>query len=73
MALSGRGSSPEDTLTLKALQTGVATAVENSGLTPPVLVAHSMAVSQYVTYTAMVGELYRFIVEYPHIIVPTTL
>lgn len=46
MALSGRGSSPEDMLTLKALQMGVAAAVDNSGLTPPVLVAHSMAVSQ---------------------------
>ncbi|CAN0225600.1 unnamed protein product, partial [Ectocarpus sp. 13 AM-2016] len=43
MALTGRGSSPTDTLTLRALQAGVAAAVDKSGLTPPVIVAHSMA------------------------------
>ncbi|CAM9165986.1 unnamed protein product, partial [Hapterophycus canaliculatus] len=43
MALTGRGSSTTDTLTLRALQAGVAAAVEKSGLTPPVIVAHSMA------------------------------
>ncbi|CAM9263233.1 unnamed protein product [Scytosiphon promiscuus] len=43
MALTGRGSSATDTLTLRALQAGVAAAVEKSGLTPPVIVAHSMA------------------------------
>ncbi|CAN0378260.1 unnamed protein product [Ectocarpus fasciculatus] len=43
MTLTGRGSSPTDTLTLRALQAGVAAAVEKSGLTPPVIVAHSMA------------------------------
>ncbi|CAN0159875.1 unnamed protein product [Ectocarpus sp. 6 AP-2014] len=43
MALTGRGNSPTDTLTLRALQAGVAAAVEKSGLTPPVIVAHSMA------------------------------
>ncbi|CBJ27619.1 hydrolase, alpha/beta fold family protein, putative [Ectocarpus siliculosus] len=43
MALTGRGSSPTDTLTLRALQAGVAAAVDQSGLTPPVIMAHSMA------------------------------
>ncbi|CAM9677922.1 unnamed protein product [Ectocarpus sp. 8 AP-2014] len=43
MALTGRGSSPTDTLTLRALQAGVAAAVDKSGVTPPVIVAHSMA------------------------------
>ena len=46
MALTGRGKSSTDTLTLKALQTGVSAAVDGSGLTPPVIVAHSMAVSE---------------------------
>lgn len=45
MALTGRGRSTTDTLTLRALQAGVAAAVEKGGLTPPVIVAHSMAVS----------------------------
>lgn len=48
MALTGRGSSPTDTLTLRALQAGVASAVDESGLTPPVIVAHSVAVSIYI-------------------------
>lgn len=47
MALTGRGNSPTDTLTLKALQAGVAAAVDKSGLTPPVIVAHSLAVSKF--------------------------
>lgn len=45
MPLTGRGNSPTDTLTLRALQAGVASAVDKSGMTPPVIVAHSMAVS----------------------------
>eukprot|EP00903_Cladosiphon_okamuranus_P010745 g10156.t1 len=43
MALTGRGTSPTETLSLRALQAGVAAAVESSGLSPPVIVAHSMA------------------------------
>eukprot|EP00752_Nemacystus_decipiens_P006783 g6092.t1 len=43
MTLTGRGSSPTETLGLRALQSGVAAAVEKSGLTPPVIVAHSIA------------------------------
>lgn len=45
MALTGKGITPTDKLTLKALQAGVVAAVERSGLTPPVIVAHSIAVS----------------------------
>eukprot|EP00904_Undaria_pinnatifida_P003373 jgi/Undpi1/13036/HiC_scaffold_8.g02699.m1 len=43
MTLTGRGKSPTETLTLRALQAGVSAAVDGSGLTPPVIVAHSMA------------------------------
>lgn len=45
MALSGRGGSSTDKLGLRALQAGVAAAVDKSGVTPPVMIAHSMAVS----------------------------
>lgn len=44
MALTGRGRSRTETLSLKALQAGVAAAVEQSGNAPPVIVAHSIAV-----------------------------
>lgn len=47
MALTGRGSSPTETLSLRALQAGVAAGVDKSGLTPPVIVAHSVAVSYW--------------------------
>ncbi|CAN0460537.1 unnamed protein product [Ascophyllum nodosum] len=43
MALSGHGSSPEDTLTLKALQTVWQRLSKTAGSHPTVLVAHSMA------------------------------
>lgn len=52
MALTGRGSSPTETLSLRALQAGVAAAVEKSGLTPPVVIAHSMAVRSVRTYVS---------------------
>lgn len=47
MILRGRGNTSTDMLTLKALQAGVAAAVDKSGLPPPVIIAHSIAVRKW--------------------------